>query len=195
MEFGWKSSFSLGDDCKMGKCFLINLLIDGKLGLNVSTKGKIFLEFLVLGVSNSILGIWAALENTWETKLAESWSTKLTLYSCSLLERKVSSEYICNFYIFPFCNIYLCDFAKRCPLRFLLKHGHRPCSSQCSRKKTRGLAVLLGVIWELWPRPIRGWVASLFWVKTRGVGRGDFVTLVRVSCQKAVQSQRIFPVA
>ena len=76
MEFGWKSSFSLGDDCKMGKCFLINLLIDGKLGLNVSTKGKIFLEFLVLGVSNSILGIWAALENSWETKLAESWSTK-----------------------------------------------------------------------------------------------------------------------
>ena len=41
-----------------------------------STKGKIFLEFLVLGVSNSILGIWAALENSWETKLAESWSTK-----------------------------------------------------------------------------------------------------------------------
>ena len=76
MEFGWKSSFSLGDDYKMGKCFLINLLIDGKLGLNVSTKGKIFLEFLVLGVSNSILGIWAALENSWETKLAESWSTK-----------------------------------------------------------------------------------------------------------------------
>ena len=50
MEFGWKSSFNVGDDCKTGKCFLINLLIDGKLGLNVSTKGKIFLEFLVLGL-------------------------------------------------------------------------------------------------------------------------------------------------
>ena len=36
--------------------------------------------------------------------------------------------------IVSFCAyIYLCDFAKRCPL------------SQCSRNKTRGLAVLLGV--------------------------------------------------
>ena len=61
--------------------------------------------------------------------------------------------------------------------------------------KNRGLGVLLGVGREPRPRPIRGWVASLFCVKTRGVGRGDFVTLVRVLCQKAVQSQRIFPVA
>ena len=30
--------------------------------------------------------------------------------------------------------------------------------------------------------------------KNRGVGRGDFVTLIRVSSQKAVQSQVIFPV-
>ena len=42
---------------------------------------------------------------------------------------------------------------------------------------------------------VGGGVASLFCVKTRGVGRGDFVTLIRVLCQKAVQSQRIFPVA
>ena len=89
-----------------------------------------------------------------------------------------------NFKYCLFCvYIYLCDFAKRCPL------------SQCSRNKTRGLAVLLGVNWEPRPRPIRGSVASLFCVKTRGVGRGDFVTLVRVLCPKAVQSQRIFPVA
>ena len=63
----------------------------------------------------------------------------------------------------------------------------------CSRKKTRGLAVLLGVSREPIPRPVRGWVADLFCVKTRGVGRGDFVTLIRVSCQKEVQSQRILP--
>ena len=40
---------------------------------------------------------------------------------------------------------------------------------------------------------VGGWVADLFCVKPRGVGRGDFVTLIRVSCQKAVQSQRSFP--
>ena len=66
------------------------------------------------------------------------------------------------------------------------------CSSQCSRKKTRGLAIFLGVSREPKPRPIRGWVADLFCVKIRGVGRGDFVTLVRVSSQKAVQGQIIF---
>ena len=45
--------------------------------------------------------------------------------------------------------------------------------------------------------PIRnggGGGADLFCVKTSGVGRGGFVTLIRVSCQKAVQSKRIFPV-
>ena len=30
--------------------------------------------------------------------------------------------------------------------------------------------------------------------QNKGVGRGDFVTLIRVLCQKAVQSQRISPV-
>ena len=83
------------------------------------------------------------------------------------------------------------------PAKFSLEHGHRPCASQCSRKKktkNRGLAVLLGVSREPRPRPIRGWVADLFGAKTSGAGRGDFVTLIRVSCQKAVQSQRIFPV-
>ena len=69
----------------------------------------------------------------------------------------------------------------------------RPCSSQCCRKKTRRMAVLLGVSREPRPRPIGGWVAFLFCVKTRGLGRGDFVALIRVSCQKAVQSQGIFP--
>ena len=57
-----------------------------------------------------------------------------------------------------------------------LEHGHRACSSQCRRKKARGLGILLGVSREPRARPIRGWVASLFCVKTRGVGRGNFVT-------------------
>ena len=68
----------------------------------------------------------------------------------------------------------LCDFAKRCPLSF---------------------RVLLDVSREPRPEPIRGWVASLFSVKNQGGRGGDFVTLIRVLCQKAVQSQRIFPVA
>ena len=63
-------------------------------------------------------------------------------------------------------DIYIYIFVKRCPLSFRLNTG---ISSQCT--------------------PIRGWVTDLFCVKTRGVGRGDFVTLNRVSCQKAVQSQ------
>ena len=64
------------------------------------------------------------------------------------------------------------------------------------KKKTGNFAVLLGVSGEPRPRPIRGWVAALFSVRTKGIGRGDFVTLIRVLCQKAaVQSQRIFPVA
>ena len=78
--------------------------------------------------------------------------------------------------------------------KFSLEPGNRPCSSRCSRKKTRGLAVSLGVSREPRLRPIRGWVADLFGEKSRGVRRGDFVTLIRVSYQKAVQSQRIFSV-
>ena len=80
------------------------------------------------------------------------------------------------------------------PAKFSLEHGHLTCSSQRSRKKTSGLAVLLGVSRELRPRPIRGLVAALFCAKTRELGRGDSVTLIRVLYQKALQSQIIFPV-
>ena len=81
--------------------------------------------------------------------------------------------------------------------KFTLEHGYRPCSSgSVAEKKPKELAVLLGVSREPRPSPIRGWAAALFCVKTRGVGRGDFDTLIRVLCQKAtVQSQRIFPAA
>ena len=95
----------------------------------------------------------------------------------------------------------LCDFAKRCPLSFRLNTSEARVQASVAGKKNktkqnknRGLAVLLGVSREPRPRPIRGWVVPLFCVKTRGVGRGDFVTLIRVSSQKAVQIQRIFPV-
>ena len=91
-------------------------------------------------------------------------------------------------------NKCLCDFAKRCPLSFRLNTGIARVQGSVAGKKKQGLAVLLGVSREPRPRTILGWVADLFCVKTRWVGRGDFVTLVRVSCQKTVQSHRIFPV-
>ena len=89
-------------------------------------------------------------------------------------------------------HLYLCDFAKRCPLSFRLNMGITCVQARVAGKKQR-VAVLLGVSRELRPRPICGWVAELFCVKPIGVGRGDFVTLIRVWCQKAVQSYRIFP--
>ena len=58
-------------------------------------------------------------------------------------------------------------------------------SQQAWRMRKRyHLLFLLGVSWGPRPRPIHGWVAFLFCVKTRGVWRGDFVTLTRVFCQK-----------
>lgn len=71
--------------------------------------------------------------------------------------------------------------------RFSPKDGHR--SSQCSRKKTRDLGVLLVVSRESRSRPIKtvsGCLAS-FCVKRRGVKTGDFVTLIRGSSQKAAE--------
>ena len=79
------------------------------------------------------------------------------------------------------------------PANVSLEHG---CPSQCRRRKPEGLAVLLGVSREPRPTPIRGWVANLFCVKTKGVGREDFVTLIRDSSEKAVrQNQGIFLLA
>ena len=99
-------------------------------------------------------------------------------------------------FIIFYILVYLCDFAKRCPLSFRLNTGDARVQASVAGKKPGGLAsCLVGVSREHRHRPIRGWVASLFCVKTRGVGRGGFVTLIRVLCQKAVQSQIIFPVA
>ena len=47
------------------------------------------------------------------------------------------------------------------PAKFSLEHGRRPCASQpeCSRKKARGLAVLLGVSREPGPDlSVGGWL-------------------------------------
>ena len=64
---------------------------------------------------------------------------------------------------------HLCEFAKGCPLTFRLNTGVQ---ASVAGKKPGGLAILLGVSREPRPTPIRGWVANLFCVKTRGVGRG-----------------------
>ena len=51
--------------------------MDGKLGLYVRTKGKIFLDSLTLALSKSFLGILAALENSRKTNSAGyPWSTR-----------------------------------------------------------------------------------------------------------------------
>ena len=88
----------------------------------------------------------------------------------------------------------MCDFSKRCRLSFYLNMGFAHLEASVAEKKTRGLAILLGVSREPRPRPISAWVADLFCFKIRGAGRGDFFTLVRVSSQKAVQCQKMFPV-
>ena len=119
-------------------------------------------------------------ESTASLSLAERWTTTET-------HRQLNSVLTYSLFTDVLLYMSLCHFAKRCPLSFRLNTG-------ISRKKIRGLAVLLGVIREPRPRPIRGLVAALFCAKTRGVGRGDFVTLIRVLYQKAVQSQIIFPV-
>ena len=84
-----------------------------------------------------------------------------------------------NLYFLISDHLYLCDFAKRCPLSFRLNMGITCVQARVAGKKQR-VAVLLGVSREPRPRPICGWVAELFCVKPIGVGRGDFVTLIRV---------------
>ena len=65
-------------------------------------------------------------------------------------------------------------------LSFRLNTGIARVQASVAGKQNSGLAVLLGVSREPRSRPVRGWMADLFCVRTRGVGRGDFVTLTRV---------------
>ena len=112
------------------------------------------------------------------------WAISFSFSRVGYLPGCLSRIYLLEVWDSRSIRICLCHFSKRCPQSFgLIVAG----------KKTRGLAVLLGVSREPIPRPVRGWVADLFCVETRGVGRGDFVTLIRLSCQKEVQSQRILP--
>ena len=82
--------------------------------------------------------------------------------------------------------IYLSAFAKRCPLTFHLNTGITRVQASVAGKKPRGLGVLLGVSREPRHRPtLRDWLVFLHH-KWR-VRKRDFVTLIRVSSQKAVQ--------
>ena len=86
---------------------------------------------------------------------------------------------------------FLCsDYAKRCLLSFCLNTG-----DTLVQAENQGVCHLARCQLRAQAQTYPKWVASLFCVKTRGLGRGDSVTLIRVLCQKAVQSQRIFPVA
>ena len=58
-----KSSFNLGLNCKMNKCFLIILPSSGRFGLNVTTNGNNFLVSFPRVLSKSFLGMAEALEN------------------------------------------------------------------------------------------------------------------------------------
>ena len=98
-------------------------------------------------------------------------------------------------FIIFYVLIDLCDFAKRCPLSFRLNTSIGRVQASVAGKKQGAWRLARYQQRAQAQTSIRGWVASLFCVKTRGVGRGDFVTLIRVLCQKAVQSQIIFPVA
>ena len=89
--------------------------------------------------------------------------------------------------------VYLCDFAKRCPLSFR--------SNTDIARVQASVAVKKQAAWRLDRCQQRAQVQTYPWVggflvlcQNQGVGRGDFVTLIRVLCQKAAQSQIIFPV-
>ena len=64
-----KSSFNLGLDCRMNKCFLIMLPTSGKFGLNAITNGNDFFVSFPRVLSKSFLGMAKALENWSETNL------------------------------------------------------------------------------------------------------------------------------
>ena len=63
IELRGKSSFNLGFDCRMDKCFLIMLPTSGRFGLNVITKGNNFFVSFPRVFSRSFLGMAEALEN------------------------------------------------------------------------------------------------------------------------------------
>ena len=63
MEFGGKSSFNLGLDSKIARCFLMMRPTSGKFGLKVVTNENNFLLGLAQVLSKSLRRIVEALRN------------------------------------------------------------------------------------------------------------------------------------
>ena len=63
MEFGGKSSFNLGSDSKITRCFLMTRATSGKFGLNMITNGNNFLLDLTRVLSRTLLVIVEALRH------------------------------------------------------------------------------------------------------------------------------------
>ena len=91
-------------------------------------------------------------------------------------------------------NIYLCDFAKRSLLSFRLNTGIAPVQTSVAGKyqgACRLARCRLRAQAQTYP-----WVGGfLVLCENQGGREGRLEELVRVLCQKAVQSQRIFHVA
>ena len=73
------------------------------------------------------------------------------------------------------------------PTKFLLEQGHPLVQASVARKKKTGLGILRSVSREPRPRSNCGGLGGIFCVESRGVGRGNFVTLIRVSLQCKVK--------
>ena len=63
MELAGKSSFNLGLESELCKCFLMMRPTSYRFGLNVFTNGNNFFVAFLLGLSKSLLEILKALEN------------------------------------------------------------------------------------------------------------------------------------
>lgn len=130
----------------------------------------------------------------------KTWKPSMFFFSPQWPETRLSPGFCANILVrFELCfqkYIYMCDFVKKGPNKgFRLNTGialvH---SSQCRRKKDHGACRLARRQKRAQAKTYHRWVAFLFCAKTRGLGRGDFVTLIIVLSQKARQSQEIFPV-
>ena len=91
------------------------------------------------------------------------------LHSCRYFSNR---SFMCRFVLYIYISVWFCQ-------KVLAKFSRL---ARCQQRAQAGTYPWVG-----------GFLVFLW--KTRGVGRGDFVTSIRVLCQKAVQSQIIFPVA
>ena len=106
------------------------------------------------------------------TRLEYSSFKTRSISTCKWVDMKSKLfAYCCAYSMLNYIDwlvVCLCDFAKRCSLSFRLNTGITRVQASVAekKKKSRGLAVLLGLSREPRPRPIPGWVADLFCVKT-----------------------------